>query len=111
MAAPLHRLHAVARGVSLDSVAAGFPLPDSFDCPVVVYLTPWCPYCHAAKRLLHARGIAFESVDVSGNHEARVWLRQQSGQHTVPQIFIHGTSVGGYTELAALDAEGRLVID
>lgn len=77
---------------------------------MVVYLTPWCPYCMMARRLLHARGITFESVDVSGNHEARVWLRQQTGQHTVPQIFIHGQSVGGYTELAALDAAGGLPV-
>lgn len=86
-----------------------FPLPESFDCPVVVYLTPWCPYCNRAKRLLQDRGIKFESVDVSGNAEARAWLRKASGQHTVPQIFIHRESVGGYTELAALDAMGGLV--
>jgi glutaredoxin 3 len=84
------------------------PLPDSFDCPVVVYLTPWCSFCNRAKRLLQSRGIAFESVDVSGDAEARAWLRKATGQHTVPQIFIHRESVGGYTELAALDAAGGL---
>jgi glutaredoxin 3 len=75
---------------------------------VVVYLTPICPYCRMATRLLRARGIAFESVDVSGDGAARAWLREVTGQHTVPQIFIHGESVGGYTELAALDAAGDL---
>lgn len=85
-----------------------FPQPDSFDCPVVVYVTPWCGFCQRAKRLLQARGIPFESVDVTGDSEARAWLRKASGQHTVPQIFIHGESVGGYTELAALDARGGL---
>lgn len=88
-----------------------FPLPDSFDCPVVVYLTPWCPYCIAARRLLQERGIRFESVDVSGDTEARAWLRKATGQRTVPQVFIHGESVGGYTELAALDATGGLRLD
>lgn len=85
-----------------------FSLPDSFDAPVVVYLTPWCPYCTRAKRLLQDRGIPFASVDVSGDMDARAWLRKASGQHTVPQIFIHGESVGGYTELAALDRAGGL---
>jgi glutaredoxin 3 len=86
-----------------------FPLPDSFTAPVVVYLTPWCPYCTMAKRLLDERGIAFETVDVSGNAEARAWLRRNTGQHTVPQIFVNQRSVGGFTELAALDARGSIL--
>jgi glutaredoxin 3 len=85
-----------------------FPLPEEFTSSVVVYLTPWCPYCAMTKRLLNARGIEFETFDVSGNHEARAWLRDNTGQHTVPQIFINRASVGGYTELAALDAAGGL---
>lgn len=86
-----------------------FPLPDSFSAPVVVYLTPWCPYCNMATRLLQARGIRFETFDVSGNNEARQWLRRNTGQHTVPQIFVNQRSVGGYTELAALDARGTIL--
>ena len=31
-----------------------------------------------------------------------------SGRRTVPQIFIGGRHIGGYTELAALESEGRL---
>ncbi len=87
-----------------------FPLPDSFSSPVVVYLTPWCPYCQMAKRLLSSRGIPYETYDVSGNNEARAWLQANTGQHTVPQIFIHQKSVGGFTELAALDAAGGLKV-
>lgn len=63
-----------------------------------------------AKQLLQARGIPFETFDVSGNEEARAWLRVNTGQHTVPQIFIRQESVGGYTELAALDAAGGLQV-
>lgn len=91
------------------SEAHSFPLPHEFSADVVVYLTAWCPYCHAAKRLLGARGIAYESYDVDGNGEARAWLRTATKQNTVPQIFIKGRSIGGYTELAALDAKGKLV--
>jgi glutaredoxin 3 len=75
---------------------------------VVVYVTPWCAFCMRAKRLLGARGIAFETVDVSGNSEARRWLVESTGQHTVPQIFIKGRSIGGFTELAELDQRGGL---
>ena len=61
-----------------------------------------------ARRLLGARGIPFEMFDVSGNHGARAWLRANTDQHTVPQIFIKGRSVGGFNELSELDANGEL---
>jgi glutaredoxin 3 len=61
-----------------------------------------------ATRLLESRGLPFRIFDVSGNNEAREWLRTNTGQHTVPQIFIQQRSIGGYTELAALDAAGEL---
>jgi glutaredoxin 3 len=85
-----------------------FPLPDAFAAEVVVYLTPWCSFCARAKRLLAAREIPFETFDVSGNSEARKWLAENTGQHTVPQIFIKGRSIGGFTELAELDQRGGL---
>ncbi len=31
---------------------------------VTIYTTPYCPYCHAAKRLLKSKGVAFEEIDV-----------------------------------------------
>lgn len=87
---------------------AAFPHPGELAAPVVVYLTAWCPYCRMAKRLLDARGISYASVDVEGNNAARAWLRDASGQHTVPQVFVKGKSVGGYTELAELERSGEL---
>jgi glutaredoxin 3 len=85
-----------------------FPLPDAFPVDVVVYVTPGCSFCARAKRLLDMRGIPHQVVDVSGNSAARRWLLEASGQHTVPQIFIKGRSIGGFTELAQLDAKGGL---
>lgn len=61
-----------------------------------------------ARRLLGARGIPFETFDVSGNHAARAWLRATTHQHTVPQIFIAGRSIGGFDELSELDQNGEL---
>lgn len=86
----------------------GVPLPEDVDDSVVAYTTRWCGYCVAARRLLEQRGIAFVELDVSGDVEARRWLRERSGQRTVPQIFIHGRSIGGYVELRALDRSGEL---
>ncbi len=76
---------------------------------VKVYTTDNCPYCTRAKALLTKKGVAFEEINVSGDHDRRAWLVQASGgRKTVPQIFINGTSVGGFDELAALDRAGDL---
>jgi glutaredoxin 3 len=69
---------------------------------VVVYRTRYCPYCTLATRLLSALGVAFREVDVSGDPERRRWLARQSGQRTVPQIFVGERSIGGYNELRQL---------
>jgi len=72
---------------------------------IEIYTTPWCPYCHAAKRLLEERGIAFEETDVSGAPDLRAEISRRSGRRTVPQIFIDGEAIGGYDELRALDEQ------
>jgi glutaredoxin 3 len=62
----------------------------------------------AAKRLLTTRGIPFEEFDVETDLALRAQVMERSGRRTVPQIFIDGRSIGGFQELAALDAEGGL---
>lgn len=75
---------------------------------VVVYTVNWCPYCRMAVQLLRDKGVAFEQIDVDGDRDKRAWLREATGQSTVPQIFIGGRSIGGYTDMAALDRRGEL---
>jgi glutaredoxin 3 len=76
---------------------------------VEVYTTAYCPYCTRAKSLLKSKGVAFEEIDVSGNSTLREKMIELSGgRRTVPEIFINGKIVGGYDELRALEAEGRL---
>jgi len=75
---------------------------------VTIYLTPWCPYCVRAKGLLERKGVAFTEVDVSDDDAKRKWLRDATGQRTVPQIFINNRPVGGCDELHALDRAGKL---
>ena len=75
---------------------------------VEVYTTPSCPFCVRAKRLLDARGIAFDEIDLADDHALREQVIERTGRRTVPQIFIDGRSIGGFEELAALDAAGEL---
>lgn len=77
--------------------------------PVEVYLTPTCPYCHAAKRLLVQKGVEFTEINVAREPERRVEMAERSnGGRTVPQIFIGETHVGGCDDLYALEHEGKL---
>jgi glutaredoxin 3 len=76
---------------------------------ILLYTTPFCGYCNAAKRLLRGKGLDFDEIDVSFDQEKRAEMAQRAmGLRTVPQIFIHGRHVGGYEELAALEREGKL---
>lgn len=76
--------------------------------PIRVYTKDYCGYCVAARRLLDDKNLDYEEIDVSRDMTTRAWLRQVSGQHTVPQVFIGARPVGGYTELAALERSGEL---
>lgn len=80
----------------------------SVSAQVLVYTTGYCPYCYQAKRLLNKKRAPFTEIEVDDRPELRSWLRSASGQTTVPQVFINGVSVGGYTDIAALDGEGEL---
>lgn len=75
---------------------------------VTVYTTTHCPYCVRAKALLARKGIAFEEIKVEGDDARRLWLVEQTGQRTVPQIFAGERSLGGFSDLDALDREGKL---
>jgi glutaredoxin 3 len=75
---------------------------------VRIYTTRICPYCVAAKRLLRARGVTYEEIDVTGDDVQRAWLVQRTGRRTVPQIFIGEEAIGGFDDLSLLDRSGRL---
>jgi glutaredoxin 3 len=77
--------------------------------PVTIYTIDYCPYCHAAKRLLKQKAVDFTEIDVSGNPAARRALAGKAGGiTTVPQIWIGDHHVGGSDDLHALEHAGRL---
>jgi glutaredoxin 3 len=76
---------------------------------VEIYTTRYCPYCHAAKGLLSRKGVTFKEIDVTGDWQGRqTMVERANGRSTVPQIFIGEVHVGGYDDLHALDADGKL---
>jgi glutaredoxin 3 len=75
---------------------------------VQIYTWSNCPYCVRAKNLLNSKGIAFEEINLDGKDKELKELQTRTGQRTVPQIFIDGKMIGGFSELAQMDAEGKL---
>lgn len=76
---------------------------------IKVYTTNYCSYCVSAKRLLEKAGLTFEEIRLDDKPELRQKLSQENaGYRTVPMIFIDGTFIGGFNELAALQRDGKL---
>lgn len=68
-----------------------------------------CPYCVAAKRfLVEEKGVELEIVDLTGQPEEMVRIKEQTGWRTFPIILINDKVVGGYTDIKTLDEEGEL---
>ena len=77
--------------------------------PVEIYTSPLCGFCHAAKRLLTSKGVSFAEIDIAREPDKRSeMMGRAGGRHTVPQIFVGATHVGGCDELYALERSGKL---
>jgi len=66
---------------------------------VTILTSVTCSYCVAAKNLLKKYEIEYQEVDLIKGGEQAKQLLLNSGQRTVPQIFIDEKSIGGFTEL------------
>ena len=75
---------------------------------IQIYTKASCPYCIRAKQLLEGKGLPFEEINLEGKDEELQALRKRTNYFTVPQIFIGEKMIGGYTELAGLNASGEL---
>ena len=75
---------------------------------ITVYSKQFCPYCVMAKRLLVSKGANFTEIKVDSDDAMLKKMMADSGQRTVPQIWIGQTHVGGYDDLAELQQKGQL---
>ena len=71
---------------------------------VLMYTTPTCPYCHAAKTFLNTMNVSFKEVDVSVDPKAAHDLILKSGQMGVPVLDIDNTIIIGFDKTAIADA-------
>lgn len=66
---------------------------------VIIYGTPTCSYCSAAKALCEEKGMGYTYVDLFEDADAMTTVVDLIGPFkTVPQIFVDTEYVGGFTE-------------
>ena len=61
-----------------------------------------CPLCVKAKMLLEQKGIEYEERIIGSGWTREQLLESVANARTVPQIFLDGKLVGGYTDLRAV---------
>lgn len=79
---------------SADSRASA-PLPRD----TVLFSAKWCGFCRQAKAYLAAKGIGYREVDIDTN-EGKLAYAQLSGNNGVPQLFVNGRGLTGFTASA-----------
>lgn len=67
----------------------------------IVWSKNMCTYCDQAKSLLRMKGIEFEERNINSGWTKEQLFEAVPNVRTVPQIFLDGVLVGGFTELRA----------
>ncbi len=77
---------------------------------VELFSVNWCPFCNAAKALLEQKGVEYTDHDLTDtpDPQMRATLSALCGRTTVPQIWVNGQHIGGYTDLEAHERGGQL---
>ncbi|MXV60616.1 FAD-dependent oxidoreductase [Natronorubrum sp. JWXQ-INN-674] len=76
---------------------------------VEIYTKEDCPYCEKAKDLFDAKGIEYETYNVTGDDELfEEMVERANGRKTAPEVFIDDELIGGWDDTSALDETGEL---
>ena len=82
--------------------AAAAPAPR-----IEIAVLPGCPWCSRALRILRTLDLPHNVTTVNDDAGFQA-VQQRSGMTTFPQVFIDGSVIGGYDDLAAMQAAGEL---
>jgi len=74
---------------------------------IEIAVLPGCPWCSRALRILRTLDLP-HTVTTINDDAAFQAVQQRSGMTTFPQVFIDGSVIGGYDNLAAMQAAGEL---
>jgi glutaredoxin-like protein len=67
---------------------------------ITFFSKPGCQHCARARKMLNAKGLAFEEIELGRHGVSFSSLQAVSGRGTTPQVYIDGQHVGGADELA-----------
>ncbi|GAB4328875.1 MAG: glutaredoxin family protein [Calditrichia bacterium] len=63
---------------------------------VILFTTPTCSFCKAAKRYFIEKKIKFKEIDVSRDERAAKDMMRRTGQMGVPVILINNRPIVGF---------------
>ena len=67
---------------------------------ITIFTATWCGYCKGAKQLLDEKEIAYFEVDVEEYNISKRKLKEIGIEDFfVPQIFVDGVPIGGFSDL------------
>ncbi|KAG9027622.1 glutaredoxin [Tulasnella sp. UAMH 9824] len=81
---------------------------------VAIFSKTYCPYCRKAKELIKTFDlpegeVEIIEIDIRDDGSAiQEYLKDKTGQRTVPNIFIKQEHIGGSSDLIDLNAAGKL---
>ena len=85
----------------------GRPTRQSAAPRIEIAVLPGCPWCSRALRILRTLDLPHTVITINDD-DAFQAVQQRSGMTTFPQVFIDGSVIGGYDDLAAMQAAGEL---
>ncbi len=63
---------------------------------VIIFTTPTCSFCRAAKRYFREKKIKFKEIDVTKDERAARDMMRRTGQTGVPVILINNRPIVGF---------------
>lgn len=82
---------------------------DKISGNVILYTKEGCRYCTMAKNLLDRLSISFEGIEIGNNLDLQKKLVDETGQTTVPYVFVKDHFIGGYSDLVEMNNNGKLL--
>jgi glutaredoxin 3 len=79
---------------------------------VAVFSKTYCPYCSKTKSTLQGLNVPnvgiLELDNESNGSDIQAYLKDKTGQNSVPNVFINGKHIGGNSDLQELHSKGEL---
>jgi len=80
---------------------------------VVIFSKSWCQYCNSVKELFttHFEDVKYHVIELDKRDDGnsiQEYLREKTGQRTVPNVFVNQKHIGGSDKTGALFDSGEL---